>query len=121
MQGDMEALGALVGRVEVGWTVDVTNHDYIKDSGVRVIESLFTTPDQTYRWKGEDHLMRKGGPGYIARGRGKDRRAFRYQFPVEGDDFEVEGDTLKIFNPSHAYVYGNRAITLTLVFRPPSA
>lgn len=119
--GDTAALRALIDRVEPGWRVSVTNHDYIKDSGERVVTRTFIAPDQTYRHEGKTHLTREGGPAYMSREVGGGRREFRYQWPVKGDDFEVDGLTLRVFNPSHAYVHGGRAIVLTLTFRPPAS
>ena len=32
------------------------------------------------------------------------------------EDYEIDGRVLKIYNPSHAYVHGNRAIVKTIEF-----
>ncbi|MBD3004567.1 hypothetical protein [Streptomyces sp. 5-10] len=116
----MDALRELWERVEEGWRVKVTNHDYAMDGGERIVTLKFTMPDQTYRADGRTHLIRKGGPAFLSREVNGRRREFRHELPVEGDDFEVEGRTLRIYNPSHAYVHGGRAIVLTLEFQPPA-
>jgi hypothetical protein len=95
-KGDITALRALVEQIEPGWTVETTNHDYIKDSGARVVTSV---DDKTLHEKGT----------------GSDRRSFYYAWPKEGDDFEVQGRTLRTYRQS----YGSRVIALTMTFAPP--
>lgn len=119
MPSDMNALQALIEQIEPGWTVDVTDYDYGAHSGRRTITRTYTMADQTYRHEGRTHVARKGGPAYNSKG--PNGREYYYQFPVEGDDFEVDGLTLRIFNPSHAYVGGRRAITHEFRYSPPSA
>jgi hypothetical protein len=118
--GDMEKLRGLLTQVEAGWHVKVTNHDYVKGSGERVVTRVYEIRDQTFQHEGETHLIRAGGPAYASRDM-RSGQGFYYQFPVEGEDFEVDGLELCVYNPSHAYCGGNRAIVLTLVYSPPTA
>lgn len=102
----LSALAALVEQVAPGWTVDITNHDYITASGRKVITAVRES-------------LYGGGPGFTDRAE-KGRQEGYYAWPSEGDDFEVDGLTLRVYNPSHTYVGGRRAITLTMVFAPPA-
>lgn len=96
MTADMNALRALIDQVQPGWTVEVTNHDYIAESGTATVTSVSDTQLRSRRGKQERH----------------------FNWPAEGSDFEVDGLTLRTYNPRHAYT-GGRAIVLTLVFSPP--
>ncbi|MFB7858819.1 hypothetical protein [Rhodococcus qingshengii] len=115
----MSALRALIAQVEPGWRVESTTSQIRGITITSVVTRTFMAKDQTYTYKGETHVTRAGGPAYMSREISGKRREFRYQWPLEGDDFEVEGTTLRIYNPAHAYVNGARAIVLTLVFSPP--
>lgn len=100
---NMTALARLRERVTAGTIVHVTNHDYSPGSGTRTVLSV------------SDNLYGTGRPGYISSGEVSGKR-YHFTWPVEADDFEADGDELRIYNPSHAYVHGNRAITLTMKF-----
>jgi hypothetical protein len=65
--GDMEKLRGLLTQVEAGWHVKVTNHDYVKGSGERVVTRVYEIRDQTFQHEGETHLIRAGGPAYASR------------------------------------------------------
>lgn len=97
----MEDLAFLRERVNVGTTVYVTNHAYIFDSGVSEIVEL------------SDNMHGSGRSGYHSVRGGK--RSY-FLWPKEGDDFEVSGNELRIYNPNSAYT-GGRSLTLTLRFR----
>lgn len=100
---DMTALTRLRERVVPGTVVHVTNHDYLAGSGTRKVLSV------------SDNLYGTGRPGYISSGESKGKR-YHFTWPSPEDDFEVNGNELRIYNPSHAYVHGSRAVTLTMRF-----
>lgn len=100
---DMKALAALRESVTPGTVVRVVNHDYTPSSGTRKVLAV------------TDNLYSSGRPGYISSGEVKGKRYY-FAWPTETDDFEVNGNELRIYNPSHAYVYGSRAVTLTMRF-----
>ena len=100
---DMKALAALRESVTPGTVVQVVNHDYMPGSGTRKVLSV------------SDNLYGSGRPGYISSGETKDER-YSFVWPQDGDDFEVDGNELRIYNPSHAYVGGRRTISLTMKF-----
>ncbi|AXK35782.1 hypothetical protein DVA86_27275 [Streptomyces armeniacus] len=112
---NVAALMELQDRVQPGTRLHVINHDYSADGGTREVTRTYVTPDQTYRHEGRTHVVRTGGPTFESREIGGARREFRYQWPLEGDDFQVSGNTLRIFKPYHAYA-GDRAIILTMTF-----
>ena len=94
-----QALQELIRTVKVGDRIDLVDHDYYKHTGPRVVTGVTDEMLHTQR-------TRNGVGSYM-------------RWPTDGDptqDFEVEGRTLKIFNPKHAYVHGNRAIVLELTF-----
>lgn len=96
----MDPLKELIQTITPGMTVKVTNHDYIKDSGERTVDRVTSSTLFTKDSRGRSHYL---------------------QWEMPGRDYEVHGRTLKIFNPSHAYVHGNRAIVLELEFGEPEA
>lgn len=97
---DMKALALLRERVNVGTMVYVTNHAHLFDSGVSEIVEL------------SHNMHGSGEPGYHSVRGGK--RSY-FLWPKEGDDFEVSGSELRIYNPNSAYT-GGRSLTLTLRF-----
>jgi hypothetical protein len=109
------ALRALIDQVQPGWTVEHTNHDYITGSGRSTVLSL------------SDNLHGSGEAGYTAkldrpvRNQGRTFTTTSLAWPKEDADFEVHGLTLKIFNPSHAYAGGRRALTHEFTYAPPEA
>lgn len=106
---DMAALAELIARVQVGTRVKVTNHDYAKANGERVVDRVSAS------------LYGTGRAGYTSRrvGTAGGPLTTYYLWPTEAEDFEVHGSELRIFNPLHAYVNGGRAIVLTLAFELP--
>jgi hypothetical protein len=110
MAGDMDALRELIAKVKEGWEVQCWSNQPNEARGeIHTITRVFEAPDQTYRHEGETKLIRAGGPAYFSEYKGKQ---FRYQFPVEGEDFEVEGLVLRIYrdsysgrNNSHTFTY----------------
>lgn len=111
----LAALMELQERAQPGTRLHVINHDLIADGGTQEITRTFVLQDQTYRHEGRTHVVRKGGPAFDSREIGGARREFWYQWPLEGDDFEVSGNTLRVFKSYHAYT-GGRAIILTMTF-----
>lgn len=116
--GDMAALNALRERVAEGTRYTLTDHDYIAHSGDRVVTRTYVMDDQTWRNRktGETGVTSKGGPAFNSRpAKGSGPESY-YQWPTsEDDDFEVEGTTLRVYKPYHAYT-GGRAIILTFEF-----
>lgn len=102
------ALAALIAEVQPGWTMDVTNHDYPADGGRHVVTEVSTN-------------VHGSGPGLHSRRKrtGRPATASYLIWPTPERDFEVEGRTLRIYNPDHAYVHGNRALILEMRFLPP--
>lgn len=99
------ALNALIEQVQPGWTVHHTSHEANEHSGLATITRVSAS-------------LYGSGPGYTS-AEGK-RRSY-YMWPTEGDDFEADGLTLRIYNPSHAYVHGGRALTHEFRYAPPAA
>lgn len=100
---DMKALDQLRERVTAGTVVHVINHDYTPGSGDQKVLSV------------SDNLYGTGRPGYISSGETRGKR-YHFTWPTPDDDFETDGNELRIYNPSHAYVHGNRAVKLTMRF-----
>ncbi|MFJ2778139.1 MULTISPECIES: hypothetical protein [unclassified Kitasatospora] len=105
--GDMRKLRELIEEVRPGWRVEVTNHDYIKDSRQTTVTHLL------------DDVYGSGRPGYIARidgpavkSQGRSFTTSYFTWPQDGDDFEVQGLTLRRYRQS----YGSRVCALTLKF-----
>jgi hypothetical protein len=104
--GDMSALAELMGQVAEHWTVDIANHDQMSSSGEAVITRI---SDNIYG----------AGPGFDDVRTDASRRAGYYVWPTARDDFEIDGLTLTVYNRAHAYVHGNRAVTLRMMFKAP--
>ena len=64
-----------------------------------------------------NNMFGTGEAGYHSEGKGG-RKSY-YCWPKEGSDFEIDGLTLRLYNPSHAYVGGRRAITHEFTYSPP--
>jgi hypothetical protein len=99
----MDELRELIGTVTPGTRVTITNHDYTNDSGTGTVEKIDSHGLLTRR----DKPLKSQG------------RSFRTSYLGWGSpdmDLEVEGRTVRVYNPSHAYVGGRRAIILTLEF-----
>lgn len=97
---NLEALRDLIERVSPGWLVDTTNHDYINDSGTSIVTANTGT------------ILRGEGTGGA-------KRSWYMSWPLPGEDFEMDGNTLRIYTPYHAYT-GGRAIVLMMKFNPPA-
>lgn len=96
---EVAALEALARLVRPSDRVYVYNHDYIGGSGEREVT------DKT-----------DGRIGLRSTDRGA--RSSWFGWPDERSDFEVDlaRRVLRVYNPSHAYVHGGRAVVLTLSF-----
>jgi len=103
-EGKIEELSALIIQVDADWSVRIRDHYEPKNDGVSVIEKV------------SDNLHGRG-PGYMAT---NDRRTTYNIWPREGDDFEVHGMTLRIYNPVQASISGVRTLTQEFTYYPPS-
>ncbi|MFF8902520.1 hypothetical protein ACF082_34180 [Streptomyces lydicus] len=95
--GNMERLWELVALVQSGWTVHWTSHE---DNEFRGQLSVAEVSGSEVRMN-----PTKGAPS-------------RYTWPLEGDDFTIEGTAITKYKADHAYT-GGRASTLTLRFEAP--
>lgn len=102
--GNTDALCSLISQVKEDWTVRVRDQYEPKNEGTSVIEKVSSD-------------LHGRGPGYMAT---NDRRTRYNIWPVDGEDFEVSGRTLRIYNPKHAPVEGVRALTQEYTFSPPA-
>lgn len=108
-----DALAALRERVDVGWKVDTTDHDILSNSGSATIERFV------------DDVYKSGKAGYFTRlsksvkSQGRKFTTGYAMWPVVGDDFEVDGDTIKWFKPYSSRT-GGRAIMRTSVYSAPN-
>ncbi|MDQ1041519.1 hypothetical protein QFZ75_008021 [Streptomyces sp. V3I8] len=100
----MAALVALIDQVAPGWTVHHTSQEANEGGGTAVVDHVSA------------HLY-GGGPGYTSK---QGKRSSYHVWPTEGADFEVDGLTLRVYNPSHAYVNGRRALTHEFRYAPPA-
>lgn len=111
MSGDMQALAELIARVQVGTRVKVVGHGVNEGTRTGVVtrlsDSLYGsgeagcihTLDRVIRSQG-----RTFGTGYIT-------------WPVDGDDFKIEGNTLREYTNS---VYaGGRCLAVEITFTDP--
>lgn len=117
MTGDMKALAELIERVQVGTFLQSVGYDANTGESFGHVTHV------------SDDLYRSGRAGIIhtlnkpVRNQGRTFTSGYLMWPQEGDDFEIDGDTLKMFNPSHPYVGGRRAIVskVTFTFVPPQS
>ena len=103
----MDALANLIEFVKEGtvYTIDSSEPNEERGSELLVTSvssSMFGSGDPGFRSK----RVKGGGESY-------------FRWPKEGSDFEVDGTTLRIYNPSHAYNGGRRTLTHTFTFRNP--
>ena len=101
MSGDMEALRALIERVQVGDRKYVTNHDTSNES--RESEVTWAGPETVH-----SRLLR------TVRNQGRTFGTSCYAWPKDGDDFQVDVErrVLRTYRQS----YGSRVIALTIAF-----
>lgn len=101
----MDDLKELLRTVTPGMRVQETGHDANTYSGGSTVERI---TDKEIRFRLDRPVKSQG-------------RTFRTSYLRLDtlDDYEVHGRTLKIFNPSHAYVHGRRAIVSEMTFAEP--
>lgn len=101
-----EAMAALRAEIAEGWTVRITDHDYLNDSrdDVTVTEvhqnGLILTPKQ----------------GWSSQGRGFSSTAFTWD-----GDMEVTGRTVRLYRTPPPHTGKSRRLIKTYTFTPPSA
>lgn len=114
MQSDMEALRALIARVQVGWRVDMFSHGRNEGASSGEITALV---DDLYG----------DGPGWRrtldrpVRSQGRTFTTGYGHWPKEGDDFEVEGNTVREYRNQPPHLGKPRQITVEMTFRAPTA
>lgn len=112
MAGDVTALAELIARVQVGWRVDAFSHGCNEGVSAGTITRL------------SDSVHGSGKAGFIrtqdkpTRSQGRTFTHAHFTWPVEGDDFEIEGATLREYSYS-AYT-GGRALSLAITFSAPT-
>lgn len=107
MSGNMDDLKKLREFVRVGTRINIRYLDYISGGTERVVTACRDNIQGAYRGIETEGFPRtKGGKG----------RGY-FLWPEEGDDFEVDVDsmTLRLYSPNHAYT-GGRALTLVMKF-----
>lgn len=113
MRGDMEALRALVARVQVGWRVQAFGYGRNGGASSGTITALV---DDFYG----------SGPGYRrtldrpVRSQGRTFTTGWGAWPKEGDDFEVVGDTLREYRNPPPHLGKPRRITVEITFIAPA-
>ncbi|MGW4103386.1 hypothetical protein [Streptomyces sp. NPDC004976] len=95
--GNMERLQKLIGLVQSGWTVHWTSHEANEFRGELSVAEVGVSEVRMN--------PTKAAPS-------------RYTWPLEGDDFTIEGTAITEYKADHAYT-GGRASTLTLRFEAP--
>ncbi|WP_340375891.1 hypothetical protein U5640_12490 [Streptomyces sp. SS7] len=95
--GNMERLRELIALVQSGWTVHWTSHEANEFRGQLSIAEVGVSEVRMNPTKGAPSL---------------------YTWPLEGDDFTIEGTAITKYKADHAYT-GGRASTLTLRFEAP--
>lgn len=112
MQGDMQALRALIARVQVGWQVEAFSHGRNEGRSTGTITDLV---DDLYG----------SGPGWrrtldrSVRSQGRASATGYGHWPEEGDDFEVEGNTLREYRNPPPHLGKSRHVTVELTFIAP--
>lgn len=110
--GDMAALRGLIERVQVGWRVEVFSHGCNEGASSGVITALV---DDLYG----------GGPGWRrtldrpVRSQGRTYTSWHGYWPEEGDDFTVEGNTLREYRNPPPHLGKPRRITAEMTFIAP--
>lgn len=113
MQGDMTALRALIERVQVGWRVEAYSTGRNEGASSGVITSLV---DDLYR----------SGPGWIrtldkpVSSQGRRFTTGYGHWPVEGDNFEVEGNTLREYRNPPPHLGKSLDLTVETTFIAPN-
>lgn len=92
--GNMERLRELIALVQSGWIVHWTSHEANEFRGQLTVAEV---SESEVRMN-----PAKGAPS-------------RYAWPLEGDDFSIEGTAITTYKADHPYT-GGRASTLTLRF-----
>lgn len=95
--GNMERLRELIALVQSGWTVHWTSDEANEFRGQLSVAEVSAS-----------HVGMNPARGAPS----------RYTWPLEGDDFTIEGTAITEYKADHAYT-GGRASTLTLRFEAP--
>lgn len=99
-----EALAALRAEITVGWTVKITDHDYINDSRDNVTVAQVRA----------DHLILRPWRAWGSQGRKFSTMTFTW-----GGDREVDGRTVRLYTTPLPHTGKSRRLIKTFVFAPP--
>ena len=111
MTGDMTALAELIARVQVGTRVEVYGHGANEGRRTGTVTQL------------SDNLYGSGKAGCVhtldkaIRNQGRAFTTGSITWPVEGDDFEIVGNTLREYR--HSVYTGGRAIAVEITVSAP--
>jgi hypothetical protein len=108
---DINALRALAAQIQPGWTVDITDHDYLSDSREGAVVESVTADQITVR------------PRRPWSSQGRRFRTMRIEW--DDRDLEVDGYVLRLYttpaSTTSRSTRGVRRIVKTFWFRPPRA
>lgn len=113
MQGDMEALRALIERVQVGWRIEHYGYGVNEGASSGTITALVAD-------------LYGGGPGWrrtLDRPVSSQGRRFTTGYghwPTEGDDFTVDGNTVREYRNPPRHTGKPRSLAVEYTFHAPT-